>query len=59
MNASPAPECSPSDAEGWERRERLNKSDAQNLLDWLEANDYAQREVILSEDNDFTVRWQQ
>ncbi|HTU93156.1 MAG TPA: hypothetical protein VMF69_23960 [Gemmataceae bacterium] len=45
------------DAEGWERQERLNKSEAEKLLDWLETNGYSQREVALAEDGSFTVRW--
>lgn len=45
------------DAEGWERREHLNKSDAEKLLDWLEANGYSQREVSLAEDGSFIIRW--
>jgi hypothetical protein len=46
-----------SDTEGWECRERLNKLEAERLLDWLEANGYAQREVSFIEDHGFTVRW--
>jgi hypothetical protein len=45
------------DAEGWARCERLNKIEAERLLEWLEANDYSQREVSLDEDGTFTVRW--
>lgn len=45
------------DAEGWERRERLHKSEAEQLLDWLEANGHSQREVSVAEDGSFTVRW--
>jgi hypothetical protein len=45
------------DADAWERRERLNKSEAEKLLDWLEANGYTQREVSLLDDGSFTVRW--
>lgn len=56
-SSQPAPQVSSTDAEGWERRERLNKSDAERLLDWLEANGYSQREVSLGEDGSFTVRW--
>jgi hypothetical protein len=56
-DSSPAPESSPSDADGWERRERLDKSEAEKLLDWLEANGYAQREVEIREDGGFMVRW--
>lgn len=45
------------DAEGRERCERLNKSEAEMLLDWLEVNGYSQKEVTLAEDGSFTVRW--
>ena len=45
------------DADGWERRERLNKSEAEMLLDWLESHGYSQREVLYVEGNGFTVRW--
>lgn len=47
----------PKDAEGWERREGLNKSESESLLDWLEANGYSQKEVYVAEDGNFTVRW--
>ena len=50
-------ELSIRDAESWECRERLNKSEAERLLDWLESNGYSQREVYLVEDGSFTVRW--
>jgi hypothetical protein len=53
----PIPESSHIDAEGWERRERLNKNEAERLLDWLEANGCSQKEVSLAEDGNFTVRW--
>jgi hypothetical protein len=53
--AQPIPERH--DADGWERRERLNHSEAEMLLDWLEANGYSQREVSQAEDSGFTVRW--
>ena len=45
------------DSEGWSRRERLTKSDAERLLDWLEANGFTQREVTYAEDAGFVVRW--
>jgi hypothetical protein len=45
------------DADGWDRCEHLNKSEAEMLLDWLEANGYSQREVAHAEDGGFTVRW--
>lgn len=45
------------DDQGWARRERLNKCEAEWLLDWLEANSYSQRESCLAEDGSFTVRW--
>jgi hypothetical protein len=45
------------DADGWERWERLNKSEAEMLLDWLESHGYSQREVVYTEDCGFTVRW--
>jgi len=45
------------DANRWQCRERLNKSEAERLLDWLEANGYSQREVSLAKDGSFTVRW--
>lgn len=45
------------DDEGWVRSERLNKCQAERLLDWLEANGYSQRESSLAQDGSFTVRW--
>lgn len=53
----PAPQVTSTDAEGWERRELLDKCEAERLLDWLEANGYSHREVSLAEDGSFTVRW--
>jgi hypothetical protein len=56
-SSQPIPEGSGKDAEGWERRERLNKIESEWLLDWLEANGYSQRELSIGEDGSFTVRW--
>ena len=41
--------------ENWECREHMNKNEAEQLLDWLEANGYSQREVALTADGFFTV----
>ena len=54
---APLPAHPEKDAEGWDCCPRLNKSQAERLLDWLEANGYAQREVRIEEDGNFTVRW--
>ena len=56
-SSSPILERRETDAEGWERCERLNKSEAERLLDWLETNGYSRREVAHAEDGSFTVRW--
>jgi hypothetical protein len=53
----PMPGKPGTDAEGWERREHLTKSESEMLLDWLEANGYSQKEVLLAEDGSFIVRW--
>jgi hypothetical protein len=45
------------DAEGWQRCEHLSKTQADQLLDWLEVNGFSRREVTLTEDGSFTVRW--
>lgn len=45
------------DAEGWQCSEGLSKTEAESLLDWLEAHGYGQREVSCAEDRGFTVRW--
>jgi hypothetical protein len=50
-------ERSAKDAEGWSECSRLNKSQAETLLDWLEANGYSQREVTYADEEGFTVRW--
>jgi hypothetical protein len=55
--SQPAPKGPGADRDGWEHRERLNKTEAERLLDWLQANGYSQREVLLAEDGSFTVRW--
>jgi hypothetical protein len=51
------PERTSTDAEGWQRCERLNKSEADQLLDRLEVEGYSQREVSTAQDGSFTVRW--
>lgn len=56
-SSQPIPDDRGAGIEGWERRERLNKSETERLLDWLEANGYSQREAALTEDGSFTVRW--
>jgi hypothetical protein len=55
--SQPSAQHSETDADGWERRERLNKSEAEMLLDWLESHGYSQSEVSYTEGNGFTVRW--
>jgi hypothetical protein len=50
-------ENSETDAEGWNCCVCRDKTEAEMLLDWLEANGYAQREVAYAEDQGFTVRW--
>lgn len=50
-------ERSASDAEGWSQCERLDKSDAEMLLDWLEVHGYTEREIDFEEPRGFIVRW--
>ena len=50
------PRCEP-DAEGWYVRAGLSLPQAEELLDWLEANGHAQREVLLDAGGLVTVRW--
>ena len=45
------------DAEGWNCCAGLDKTEAERLLDWLEAHGYAQREIAYIEEKGFTVRW--
>jgi hypothetical protein len=45
------------DAEGWNCCACRDKTEAEMLLDWLEANGYTQREVSYAEDQGFLVRW--
>jgi hypothetical protein len=56
-SSPPIPERGATDADGWQCRERLNKSEAEKLLDWLEANGCSQKEVTLVDDGSFRVRW--
>jgi hypothetical protein len=51
------PQGQGADEEGWVYSGRLNKCEAERLLDWLEANGYSQRESSLTQDGSFTVRW--
>ncbi|HEY7310333.1 MAG TPA: hypothetical protein VH643_13295 [Gemmataceae bacterium] len=50
-------ERSETDAEGWNCCACQGKTEAEMLLDWLEANGYTQREVSYAEDQGFRVRW--
>jgi hypothetical protein len=52
LSGSPTP-----DAEGWRECRALDASQAERLLDWLEAHGYAQREVRYEAERGFTVRW--
>lgn len=44
------------DAEGWEECSGLDKTEAEQLLDWLEASGCRHRQVALNDDG-FAVRW--
>jgi hypothetical protein len=46
-----------SDAEGWATASGLTQREAEELLDWLEANGFSQREVVYSPEAGLTVRW--
>jgi hypothetical protein len=45
------------DAEGWASASGLNQREAEELLDWLEANGFSQREVLYTDTSGITVRW--
>jgi hypothetical protein len=45
------------DPQGWQQCAGLNERQAEELLDWLEANGFAQREVSFGDGTGFTVRW--
>lgn len=45
------------DAEGWISCTGLDKNQAETLLDWLEVQGCAPREVLYNEEKGFTVRW--
>jgi hypothetical protein len=47
----------PTETEEWERREYLPKSQAEMLLDWLEAHGCARRAVACPDGRRFTVLW--
>jgi hypothetical protein len=46
-----------SDAEGWASVSGLTQREAEELLDWLEANGYTRREVVYTPEPGVTVRW--
>jgi hypothetical protein len=46
-----------SDPEGWASASGLTIREAEELLDWLEANGFKQREVVYTPDSKLTVRW--
>jgi hypothetical protein len=45
------------DAEGWATATGLTQREAEELLDWLEANGHTQREVQFTPGPGITVRW--
>jgi hypothetical protein len=45
------------DVEGWTSAAGLNQREAEELLDWLEANGYDRHEVAYAPDGSVTVRW--
>ena len=45
------------DAEGWVSSSGLTQREAEELLDWLEANGFGQREVRYMPGSGITVRW--
>ncbi|HEY8506544.1 MAG TPA: hypothetical protein VIL46_18320 [Gemmataceae bacterium] len=45
------------DSEGWLCVKDLNKTEAEQLLDWLEANGLCRRTVSFQADGKFLVRW--
>jgi hypothetical protein len=45
------------DAEGWAVVSGLTQREAEDLLDWLEANGFTQREVLYTPGPGVTVRW--
>ena len=54
LETGPRPE---EDPQGWQQCAGLSDRQAEELLDWLEANGFAQREVSLGDGPGFTVRW--
>jgi hypothetical protein len=45
------------DASGWTQMAGLSRSEAENLLDWLENCSVAERELIFDPAAGFIVRW--
>ncbi len=45
------------DAAGWSSASGLSQREAEELLDWLEANGFGQREVVYPPGGGLTVRW--
>jgi hypothetical protein len=45
------------EAEGWATASGLTQREAEELLDWLEANGFNQREVVYTPSAGITVRW--
>jgi hypothetical protein len=52
--AAPHPLAMPG---GWRKVSGLSKAQAEELLDWLEANGYRERELTCTPDGLFTVRY--
>jgi hypothetical protein len=58
-NRSPEPDPRPSGAEeqGWAWVGGLTRAEAEQVLDWLEANGYQDRELSFQPEKGFRVRW--
>jgi hypothetical protein len=45
------------DDQGWAWTTGLTRTEAEELLDWLEANGYGERELSFQPEQGFQVRW--
>jgi hypothetical protein len=45
------------DEQGWAWTTGLTRTEAEELLDWLEANGYRERELSFQPEQSFQVRW--
>ena len=50
-------QCAGPDESGWVRVDRLSRTEAEQVLDWLENRSVSSKELMFNPSEGFTVRW--